>query len=530
MKNDLDQTLKHSSLSDATTALNGQHAMQYILIKATAPMLLVLSRLGVAFSNIVVGVLMLAFFTMAAFGTEDRNPWLLILFAFITIYLAFSLQVHMINVRNTSQLLFEKLGDSRSSMEHNSDGKYAVQTLINRLQSKIHQLANSARAAANEVAGSCKQLDNNTSALALRAEEIASMLEESASAMEEFSATIERNMFNTQEAAKRAEKALNLVLSAQGALDSLVDNMEDSSAESINVMESIAMIEDIAFQTNLLALNAAIEAARAGEHGRGFAVVATEVRKLSQRASLAAADAKLIVGECLVEISSSKTSTEAASQSMKVISSLVAKTHQLIQDISSASSEQTTGAEQIKAAVEQMATITQQNAAAADDMVRMTANSNNDAVGLLAKIGIFGEDRFENTHTAVSHVKRVIQDIQESSLEEVCVRINRSNTEPRSELIEHAIAIWSFEGPCLAHSSNADLVGRDLSDAAHSSLPIDIESIRDQLRRTNKSWQVCKAKNPVTGKIVDKLVYAQLVQGHEACVTSGVFQRDQEHA
>ena len=530
MKHDLHSKPDHITKDLIGKGHDGHEALQYLLARITAPMVLLLSKAGVAFGNAVVGVMMVLFFGMASLGIADTHPMLFSLFAAFTIYVAFSVQMHMVEVRKTSQRIFEKLTNGRWSAQREPDPKYIVQHLTYKLHSRIQQLAGSTRQAANEVAGSCKQLDSNTAALSHRAEEIASMLEESASAMEEFSATVERNMVNTQEAAKRAEKASHLVLSAQGALDSLLDTMGDSSTESMNVMGSIAMIEDIAFQTNLLALNAAIEVARAGEHGRGFAVVATEVRKLAQRASLAAADAKLIVGECLEELSSSRTSTEAASQSMKIISDLVAQTHQLIQDIASASAEQTSGSEQIKAAVEQMATITQQNAAAADDMVRVSAITNKDALGLLAKIDVFGEDRFKNTDTVVGLVKQVIQDIEERGLQEVCDSINLSNANPSLDQCEHAVAIWSFDGPCLAHSAISNIVGKDLSNDARTHLPVDIEIIRKQLRTTQKSWQVCKVKLPASGKIVDKLVYAQLVQGHEACVTAGVFEREHDHA
>lgn len=67
-----------------------------------------------------------------------------------------------------------------------------------------------------------------------------------------------------------------------------------NTAEINKISDEIQYISD---QTNLLALNAAIEAARAGEHGRGFSVVAEEVRKLSDRTSLASNNIIQIVGK-----------------------------------------------------------------------------------------------------------------------------------------------------------------------------------------------------------------------------------------
>jgi methyl-accepting chemotaxis protein len=73
-----------------------------------------------------------------------------------------------------------------------------------------------------------------------------------------------------------------------------IDKILLNTGEIKKISDEIQYISD---QTNLLALNAAIEAARAGEHGRGFSVVAEEVRKLSDRTSLASSNIIEIVGK-----------------------------------------------------------------------------------------------------------------------------------------------------------------------------------------------------------------------------------------
>ncbi|MCB5238631.1 globin-coupled sensor protein [Niallia circulans] len=93
--------------------------------------------------------------------------------------------------------------------------------------------------------------------------------------------------FKTQEFVKDGQVQMNTlhhtiekVVEDTEHMEKMVSSLEESSIEILNVVQ---IVKEIADQTNLLALNSAIEAARAGEYGKGFAVVSDEVRKLAMQ-------------------------------------------------------------------------------------------------------------------------------------------------------------------------------------------------------------------------------------------------------
>jgi methyl-accepting chemotaxis protein len=465
----------------------------------------------------------LLFSVCLIFGHSTNANYVSLCLGLLLGYLLIGLQDHVLEMRIALTKGIQNIIDNDLSHPALTNGKSLVLTRLVKLHTNMREIAGLTRYSAKEISTSCLEVDANSAALSQRAEEIASMLEESASAMEQFSATVERNMLNTREATKRADRAANLVISAQGAMSTLIDKMDATSNESKKVLESIGLIEDIAFQTNLLALNAAIEAARAGEHGRGFAVVATEVRKLAQRASQSAASAREIVTECLGEISSSTKLTLSASEAIGGIAKLTDNTHVLIQEISAASSEQTAGVEQIKVALEQMASLTQQNAGAADSLVRVTSGTQNNAAGLIAHLNSFASDEFEESDVAVELVKKTLQQIERDGLEKVFVEINQQNLEPDAAKQVVSISIWSFDGHCLANSKNSLYVGRVHIDSDDPVAKADIKEIRDEVFSKGRAWNTSTVVHPASGSKVRKLAFGERVPNKNIFIIASVY-------
>ena len=185
--------------------------------------------------------------------------------------------------------------------------------------------------------------------------------------MEQLTITVQHNTDNASRAATLAHEASMVANEGRTVMQDVIATMQEINGQSRKVTDIIKVIDDIAFQTNLLALNAAVEAARAGAQGRGFAVVAGEVRRLSQRSSMAAREIRALISANVrgVELGSSLVSQagERVANTVTHVNRVVS----LITQIKDASQEQARGISQINEAVRHLDTVTQQNAALVDD-------------------------------------------------------------------------------------------------------------------------------------------------------------------
>ncbi|AWI57780.1 chemotaxis protein [Sinorhizobium fredii USDA 205] len=217
-------------------------------------------------------------------------------------------------------------------------------------------------------------IDSNGRQMRSAADDLARRTERQAASLEQTSAALEEITVTVKTATNRAEEASLMVgetrVNAEesgrivGEAISAMARIEGASNE---IGKIINVIDEIAFQTNLLALNAGVEAARAGEAGKGFAVVAQEVRELAQRAAGAAKDIKALVSRSGTEVETGVKLVQATGDALGRIGANVVRINEHMSSIVQAAREQSTGLNEINAAVSQLDQMTQQNAAMVEE-------------------------------------------------------------------------------------------------------------------------------------------------------------------
>ena len=289
-------------------------------------------------------------------------------------------------------------GDMTIKLKPRSDKDELIIALAEMIKA-VGEIVTQVQISSDNIAEASQQMSSNSQQVSQGASEQASAAEEVSSSMEEMASNIQQNTDNAQQTEKIAAKAAEDILIGSHSVNITIDSMK-------KIAEKVSIIGDIAFQTNILALNAAVEAARAGEHGKGFAVVAAEVRKLAERSHIAAGEINELT----------KSSVDVADKAGKLLESIVPdiqKTAKLVQEITAASIEQNSGANQINNAINQLNQVTQHNAAAAEEMATSSEELSSQADSLKELIGFFkvGDNAVSKQKSIVRTPKTKVSEI-----------------------------------------------------------------------------------------------------------------------
>ncbi len=282
----------------------------------------------------------------------------------------------------------EAIGDGNLNATVDVDQNDEIGKLVNALMQMEQNLKNiviTIDKNANELVDSGELLNSSSIKLSKGSSEQAASAEEVSTAIEEMVANIDQNTENAVSTEKiTSSTADNVTLSSQ---------YSNEAAEAMKMIsQKITIISDIAFQTNILALNAAVEAVRAGEHGRGFSVVAAEVRKLAEHSKEAANEIVSLVNKGMKV-------SQMAGEKAKALVPDIEKTTVLIKEISAASIEQKTGAEQINLAMQNLNVITQENASSSDELTNGADQLNKLAASLKEAVSFFKLDNKDEEET-----------------------------------------------------------------------------------------------------------------------------------
>lgn len=278
----------------------------------------------------------------------------------------------------------------------------AIADSINYSIDQMRELVSSINQSAVEVSSAAQETQATAMHLAEASEHQAQEIAGASAAVNEMAVSIDQVSANAAESSQVAQRSVEIAIKGSEVvqntirgMDTIREQIQDTSKRIKRLGESsqeigdiVSLINDIADQTNILALNAAIQASMAGDAGRGFAVVADEVQRLAERASAATKQIEALVKTIQTDtneavISMENTTTEVvkgarlaedAGVSLEEIENVSSNLADLIQNISNAARQQAASAGHISNTMNVIQEITSQTSAGTSATAKSIGN------------------------------------------------------------------------------------------------------------------------------------------------------------
>ncbi|HPS12920.1 MAG TPA: methyl-accepting chemotaxis protein [Prolixibacteraceae bacterium] len=309
-----------------------------------------------------------------------------ILLIFITVCTAVALLIGLLIIRSTLNLMGGEpeevaliansisRGNLQLKFDETKDYEGVMKSMVT-MTRKIAAIIQNIHKSSEQVSIASQHFTTTSQNISQGASEQSSSIDEIVDTVASISESISQNAANALETEKITRTVKNRI--------SEIKDQSDLSLETNKIIsQKIEMINGIAAQTKILALNAAVEAARAGVHGRGFNVVAEEVKRLADDSSTAAKEIIKLTNSSLVE-------SENVSKLIDEIIAPINKSTLLVQQISDASQEQRSGAQQINQTIQGLYQLSQENAVASEEMATNTVELEQQIYSLKQMVSYF---------------------------------------------------------------------------------------------------------------------------------------------
>ncbi len=281
-------------------------------------------------------------------------------------------------------------GDLQKKITRDYVGQFnAIKESINQIFDTLKGTVSEIKSSADNVLSGAKQISESSMDLANGASTQASSVEELNASIIAINEKAQHTAQKAQEANGLSQKSILNAKDGNEEMTKMLKSMDEIKIASNNIYKIIKVIDDIAFQTNLLALNAAVEAARAGEHGKGFSVVAEEVRSLAGRSLAAAKDTSQLIEDTIHKVNEGMQTARLTADSLNKIVVDTNSVSEIIDNIYTATKEQTESISQITEGVNQISEIVQRNSSTSEESAAAAQELNSQSEVLAQMVSKF---------------------------------------------------------------------------------------------------------------------------------------------